>query len=294
MMGWRLDFASSKKILSLAHSNDISFIDTSVSYARGDCHKMISRVLNSLKLRNKFFISTKVGGISDKNGRHFGFSKDNILRQCNLSLRQLNVETIDLLQLHNPACSYLSEEILDSLNELKIQGKIQNYGVCNFQQKHLIEFIACAKKLDMAMPISNQFEYNLLNYHEQTSLIKFLHSKEIQTITWGLLASGLLTEWYLKHSKIKPKSRIESGRELHSKNELLQEETTQETLKKILRVSKELGISAQIFCALWARQTQPKNCLLLGPSSFEQFNEIIQGINKFKGNKIDLSDFKNK
>lgn len=293
-MGWRLDFASSKKIFSLAHSNNIRFIDTSVSYARGDCHKMISRVLSSLKLRNKFFIATKVGGISDKNNQHFGFSKENILRQCDLSLRQLNVETIDLLQLHNPACSYLSEEILHSLNELKIQGKIQNYGLCNFQQKHLIDFIECARKLGMAMPISNQFEYNLLNYHEQAPLIKFLNSRKIKTITWGLLASGLLTEWYIKNSKIKPKSRIESGKELHPKNKLLQRATTQETLRKILRSSKELGISAQIFSVLWAQQTQPKNCLLLGPSSFEQFNELIQGINKFKGNKIDLSNFKNK
>jgi aryl-alcohol dehydrogenase-like predicted oxidoreductase len=292
MMGWRLSFSDSKKIFSLAHSNNITFIDTSISYARGDCHRMIARVLESLKLKNKFYIATKVGGISDKNDRHFGYSKKNILRQCDLSLTQLNIETIDLLQLHAPTCSEMSNEILETLGELKKQGKIQNYGLCNFQKDDLIDFITYAKKKDALMPISNQFEYNLLNYHAQNALISWLHSNKMAIITWGLLAGGILTNWYLENSVIKPNSRIKLGRELQAKSEILQRRTTQEVLKNISRLSKKFSISPQVLSALWAMKTQPKNCMLLGPSSFAQFKELIDGINKFKENKIDFCNLK--
>lgn len=288
MMGWRLSFSESKKIFSLAQSNGIELIDTSVSYARGDCHRIIARVLKDLKLKNKFYIATKIGGISDKNERHFGYSKKNILRQCDLSLAQLNIETIDLLQLHAPSSSKRTDEILETLDELKNQGKIKNYGLCNFQKDNLIDFISSAKKQDFMMPISNQFEYNLLNCHKKNSLISWLHSNKIAAITWGLLAGGILTNWYLENSVIRPNSRIKLGKELQEKSEILQRPATQEILKKISKVSKELSISAPVLSALWAIKTQPKNCLLLGPSSFCQFKELIEGINNFKKNEINL------
>ena len=81
MMGWRLDSRESEKIISLAYDNQILIIDTSVSYSRGYCHKIIGNALSNLKLRNKFFIATKVGGVSNDSDQpqNRGYSKKNII-----------------------------------------------------------------------------------------------------------------------------------------------------------------------------------------------------------------------
>jgi len=290
MMGWRLNSSESEKIISLAYENEILFIDTSVSYSRGYCHEIIGKALLNLKLRNKFFIATKVGGISSDSdtSENRGYSKKNIIRQCELSLSQLNVERINLLQLHHPTNDFSLEEMLEALYLLKSQGKIENYGICNYSEKDTRELLAHVEENNLPLPLTNQFEYNLLNYNEQDSLFKFLDSTSLKTLTWGPLASGLLTDWYLNNEHLRPNSRIELGRENNSKSDVLKKRVTKDMLKKISSYCREFNISAQVFSLLWILNKKPNNTPLLGPSTVDQFNQLVTEINN---NKYKLINF---
>ena len=77
MMGWRTNHAESQKILSSACDFGITLIDTSVSYSRGLSHEIIGESLANLKIRDKFILATKVGGVSDDNDPELyrGYSK---------------------------------------------------------------------------------------------------------------------------------------------------------------------------------------------------------------------------
>ncbi len=290
MMGWRLNSNDSEKIISLAYDNQILIIDTSVSYSRGYCHEIIGRALSNLKLRDKFFIATKVGGISNDSDQpqNKGYSKYNIIRQCELSLTQLNIECIDLLQLHNPTNDFGFQEIFEALNLLKTQGKIKNYGVCNYNIKNTKELLSYISENNFPEPLTTQFEYNLINFLEQSSLFKFLETTNLKTLSWGPLASGLLTDWYLNNTFLKPNSRIEVGRENNSKNIILKKTSTKNILNKISTYCFEFNISAQVFSLLWILKTKPNNSPLIGPSSINQLVQLVKEVNNEKYKNIDF------
>lgn len=291
MMGWRLNNKDSEKIISLAYDNQILMIDTSVSYSRGYCHEIIGSALLNLKLRDKFFIATKVGGVSNDSDKpqYRGYSKNNIIRQCELSLTQLNIECIDLLQLHNPTNDFGFQEILEALNLLKTQGKIKNYGICNYNIKNTKKLLNYISKNSFPEPLTSQFEYNLINFHEQSSLFKFLETTNLKTLTWGPLASGLLTDWYLDKTFLRPNSRIEVGRENNYKNIILKKTSTKNIFNKISAYCFEFNISAQVFSLLWILKTKPNNSPLIGPSSINQFIQLVKEVNNEKYKNIDFS-----
>ena len=290
MMGWRLDSKDSEKIISLAYDNQILKIDTSVSYSRGYCHEIIGRALSNLKLRDKFFIATKVGGVSKDcdQPQNRGYSKYNIIRQCELSLAQLNIESIDLLQLHNPTNDLGLQEMLEALNLLITQGKIKNYGICNYNIKNTKKLLSHISENNFPEPLTTQFEYNLINFPKQRTLFKFLETTNLKTLTWGPLASGLLTDWYLDNTFLKPNSRIEVGRENNSKNIILKKTSTRNILNKIHNYCFEFNISAQVFSLLWILKTKPNNSPLIGPSSVNQFIQLVEGVNNDKYSDIDF------
>ena len=291
MMGWRLDSKESEKIISLAYDNQILMIDTSVSYSRGNCHEIIGKALFNLKLRNNFFIATKVGGVSNDSDppQNRGYSKHNIIRQCELSLTQLKIECIDLLQLHNPTNDFELHEILEALNLLITQGKIKNYGICNYSIENTKGLLSHISGNIFPEPLTSQFEYNLINFREQSSLFKFLESTNLKTLTWGPLASGLLTDWYLDKTYLKPNSRIELGRENNFKNITLNKISTKNILNKISAYCLKLNISAQVFSLLWILKTKPNNSPLIGPSSINQFIQLVKEVNNEKYKNIDFS-----
>jgi aryl-alcohol dehydrogenase-like predicted oxidoreductase len=291
MMGWRLDSKESERIISLAYENQVVMIDTSVSYSRGYCHEIIGKALFNLKLRNKFFIATKVGGISNDSDTsdNRGYSKHNIIRQCELSLAQLNIECIDLLQLHNPTKDFELQEILEALDLLMTQGKIKSYGISNYNLEFTREFLSYVSRNNFPKPLTSQFEYNIINFRDNNSLFDFLESMNLRTLTWGPLASGLLTDWYLDKTYLKPNSRIEVGREKSAKNIILNRIATRNILNKISNYCSELNMPAQVFSLLWILKTKPNNSPLIGPSSTIQFMQLIEGVRGMKYKDIDFS-----
>ena len=94
------------------------------------------------------------------------------------------------------------------------------------------------------------------------------------TITWGPLSGGLLSDWYISHSKIKPGSRIDNSREKNSLKKILIKASTKQKLLLLGQLSKETGISAQILAISWLIYRKPNNCLLIGPSNVQQLTEL--------------------
>ncbi len=293
MMGWRLGPKESEKVLSFAYEHGIVFIDTSVSYSRGLCHEIISKALTNLKLKNQFYVATKVGGISDDSDppEHRGYSKKNIIRQCELSLSQLKLECIDLLQLHTPPDDSQHDDVIESLSILMTQGKIRDYGICNYNEIKLKEFLTYVRENNFPNPLTCQFEYNLLNSIEKAPIFKILDSTSIKSLTWGPLAGGLLTDWYLTNSILMPNSRLDISREREQKNTLLNKPSTRIILKKLETSCSNLKISAQVFSLLWILKKNPNNLPLLGPSSVDQLFELIHGISNLANLDLEYISF---
>jgi aryl-alcohol dehydrogenase-like predicted oxidoreductase len=277
MMGWRISYKNSLDMLALAMDRGINFLDSSVSYARGNCHQILGRSIQSLGARSQVVLASKVGGISREGdpSELVGVNSSNILRQCELSLKQLKTDYIDLLQLHLADDAIPLEDQMGALESLRKKGHIRFYGVCNYSIKQLRELVTIVTRDNYSGFVSHQFSYNLLEQSGRENILEQCESCGIGSIIWGPLASGLLTDNYSNRSTIALGTRIDVGRERNEKLMLLKNPKTQEILRSMARRRMISGATIQQQAVSWLSKNQKITSILIGPSNMQQLLELI-------------------
>ena len=110
-----------------------------------------------------------------------------------VSLRRMDVETLDLLQFH--WWDYHDSNYLDALthlSDLRDEGTIRHLGVTNFDTDHLRRIIDHGVKV-----VSNQVQYSLIDRRPEVQMVQFCQKHDIQLLAYGTLCGGLLSDKYL-------------------------------------------------------------------------------------------------
>ncbi|MXQ55409.1 aldo/keto reductase [Shimazuella alba] len=197
------DETLAKKLLRSAYEDyGITFFDTADVYGQGKGETLLAEALDGLL--DKVVIATKFGyDIFAKRGdRHGGHSelpqywdKESIRKSCEASLKRLNIETIDVYQLHNARMeAIISDEVMETLERLKEEGKIRSYGVAlgpdiGWREEGLATIQK--QKMDMAQIINN-----LIEQDPARDLIKAAELAGTSLIARVPHASGLLDGSY--------------------------------------------------------------------------------------------------
>ena len=151
------------------------FIDTAESY--GTEH-FVGEALKGF--RERVFVATKV---SPQN-----FCRSRLQVSVDSSLQRLGIDTIDLLQLHEPNPAIPIQETMDALADLVDAGKVRFVGVSNFSVAQLEE----ARRALRPYPIvSNQVRYNLIDRTIKKDLLPYCQAHHITVIAYSPLARGL-------------------------------------------------------------------------------------------------------
>jgi aryl-alcohol dehydrogenase-like predicted oxidoreductase len=134
----------------------VTLFDTGSSYAAGQAEPRLGRALRGRDV-SRLVIATKAGSYHAGSGRIArDFSASAIVASAEQSLRNLGLETLPLLQLHGPAITELSDELLRALADLKARGVVQALGVNSFDPP-VIEHVIGLSDFDAVM-----IDYNVL------------------------------------------------------------------------------------------------------------------------------------
>lgn len=120
----------SKAAIRLALKQGINFFDTSNIYGDGHSEELIGEVMHQDNCRNKVIIATK-GGFSrhlPKQTEIIDLSRQNLRKSLAGSLQRLKTDCVDLFQLHSPPIEIVNEEVVNTLQELKKEGLIKDFG----------------------------------------------------------------------------------------------------------------------------------------------------------------------
>ncbi|HEX8995143.1 MAG TPA: aldo/keto reductase [Ktedonobacterales bacterium] len=164
----------------------VNWIDTAAVYGLGRSEEVVGRALQGMT--NRPYIFTKCSMIWDEQ-RKVGHSlkKESVKREAEASLRRLQVEAIDLYQIHWPNPEAEIEEGWAAMAELQREGKVRFIGVSNFN----VEQMQRAQKI---APITSlQPPYSLLEREIETEVLPFAQRNQIGVIAYSPMASGLLT-----------------------------------------------------------------------------------------------------
>ena len=172
-------------ILNSAIDNGINFIDTADVYSDGESEKAVGRLVRSRKER--IYVATKCGRQLNP---HIDKSyQPNVLRKfVEDSLKNMGLETLDLIQLHCPPTeTYYRPEIFDLFNTLKKEGKILNLGVSVEKVDEAL------KAIEYENVTTVQIIFNMLRQRPSEKFFAEAAKKNIGILARVPLASGLLS-----------------------------------------------------------------------------------------------------
>ena len=130
MGGLQQDAASA--LVRQAFDAGVNFIDTANVYSLGDSERLLGQAVRDLGLpRDELVIATKSTGIMNETPNGRGQSRYHIMNEVDASLRRLQLDHIDLYQLHGFDPLTPLEESLGALNDLVRSGKVRYIGLCN-------------------------------------------------------------------------------------------------------------------------------------------------------------------
>ncbi|WP_291052339.1 MULTISPECIES: aldo/keto reductase [unclassified Empedobacter] len=194
--------------------NGVTTLDTAPFYGFGLSEKMIGEAIKGYD-RTKIQLLTKFGLVwdgSNKGKGEFFFdaeengkaipvykysSKESVIKEVEDSLRRLQTDYIDLLQIHWPDTTTPISETMEALEILIQQGKIRAAGVSNYSVDQVEE---ARKTLNSA---SNQVGYSMLNRGVEQDLVPYALDNDLGIIVYSPMERGLLTGKYFKDGKLK-------------------------------------------------------------------------------------------
>lgn len=175
---------------AIRHARDlgVNFFDTAQAYGFGKSEAVLGRALrNELKRdRDSLVVATK-GGINPGGDRPRNAGRDFLRKGVEESLRALDLDHIDLYQVHWPDENTPAEETAGALQELVDEGKIRHAGVSNYNAEQMAAF-------DRTRPVETlQPPYHLFRRGIEQEVLPYTREHDIGVLVYSPLASGLLT-----------------------------------------------------------------------------------------------------
>ncbi len=189
--GWAFGWGTQDDQESIAAINralelGVNWIDTAAIYGLGHSEEIVAKALKGQS--NRPYIFTKCSLLWDEK-RKIGNSlkADSVRREVEASLRRLDIETIDLYQIHWPNPDSEIEEGWTTLAKLKDEGKVRYIGVSNFNVEQL------QRAQEIAPVTSLQPPYSLVKPNVENEILPFCQENNIGVIVYSPMQSGLLT-----------------------------------------------------------------------------------------------------
>jgi aryl-alcohol dehydrogenase-like predicted oxidoreductase len=187
----------------------INFIDTANIYSEGLSEKMTGQSIRDLGLnRDDLVIATKVRGAMGTGPNHSGLSRKHILQQADESLKRLNMNYIDLYQIHGFDPITPLEETLDALDSLVKSGKVRYIGCSNLAAWHIMKALGISAQQHLSKFVSLQAYYTIAGRDLERELVPMLLDQKIGLMVWSPLAGGFLSGKYSRNAATEEGRRV--------------------------------------------------------------------------------------
>jgi 1-deoxyxylulose-5-phosphate synthase len=189
---WVLDEDTAEPIVKAAVDGGITFFDTADVYSAGASEVATGRLLAKYFSRDQVVVATKVHGVMGPGENERGLSRKHILSGIDASLRRLNMDYVDLYQIHRWDDHTPIEETMQALDDVVRVGKARYIGASSMfaWQFAKAQFTADARGWTRFSSMQNH--YNLLYREEEREMIPQCIDQGVGVIPWSPLARGVL------------------------------------------------------------------------------------------------------
>jgi aryl-alcohol dehydrogenase-like predicted oxidoreductase len=192
-----LEQSDAERLVGQAIDAGINFIDTADVYSAGLSEQVTGQALKNLKIpRENVVVATKVFGETAPGVNTRGLSRSHIVDGVKASLKRLQLDHIDLYQVHGFDPATPIEETLRALDQLVRHGHVRYVGVSNWAAWQIAKALGISERLGLARFESLQAYYTVASRDLERELVPMLESEGVGLMVWSPLAGGLLSGKY--------------------------------------------------------------------------------------------------
>ena len=264
--GGAIESARAESCVEKAFDVGINFIDTANVYAGGKAEAFLGEVLAS-RPRDSYVLATKVFFQMPNGDR--GLSREQILKNIDLSLARLRTDYVDLYQCHRYDWSTPLEETMDALSEVVRSGKARYLGFSEWP----VEQISEAMEMDgVERFVSSQPQYSMIWRGPERDVIPYSSRNGISQIVWSPLYQGILTGKY-KPGQAPPAGSRATDDKQNSFMDAAENDELLERVQQLKSVADDLGVSLAQLALAWILREPNVASAIIGASRPEQVEE---------------------
>ncbi|MDZ4307458.1 aldo/keto reductase [Allopontixanthobacter sp.] len=197
-----LDPAGSNELIKAAVDAGINFIDTANVYSGGLSERITGQALRDLGIARKdVIIATKAMGAMGKGVNDSGTSRYHLMNEIDASLERLQLDHVDLYQIHGWDPATPMEETLRALDDIVRSGRARYIGVSNWAAWQIAKALGISEHRGLEKFASLQAYYSLAGRDLEREIIPMLNSEGLGLMVWSPLAGGFLSGKFTRDSE---------------------------------------------------------------------------------------------
>ena len=267
----KLSASEAEALIGTALDAGVNFIDTADIYSEGESEKHVGAALASLgRPRDQIIVATKVRGRTGPGPNQVGLSRGHIMASIDASLKRLNLDFIDLYQIHGVDLQTPIEETMRALDDVVRAGKARSIGFCNLPAWVAMKMLAYADAHGLSRFVSAQMYYSIAGRDIEREVVPLARDQGLAILPWSPLAGGLLSG---KFDLEKPGP--EGARRTTFDFPPVDRERAKTALKAMRVVSGATGVSVARVALAWLLTRPFVTSVIIGAKTREQLMDNL-------------------
>ena len=272
---WILDEENAKPFIERALDAGINSFDTADVYSLGESEKITGNLLRHFGVkRENVVVATKVHGQMSDDVNDKGLSRKHILDSIDRSLKRLQMDYVDLYQIHRWDYETPIEETLEALNDIVRAGKARYIGASSMYAWQFARALHTSEKHGWTRFVSMQNHYNLAYREEEREMIPLCVDQGIGLIPWSPMARGFFAG---------NRKRGGGGETVRANsdpfgNSLYFRDEDFVVADRVTEIARERGVTGSQIALAWILHKPYIHCPIVGATKMDHLDQAIAAL----------------
>ncbi len=261
-----------ERLVGRAIDSGINFFDTADVYSEGLSEQITGQALRNLKIpREQVVLATKAFGQMGPGHNQRGASRAHLVEAVKASLKRLQMDHIDLYQIHGFDPVTPIEETMRALDTLVQHGHVRYVGVSNWAAWQIMKALGIAERHGLARFESLQAYYTLAGRDLEREIVPMLRSEGVGLLVWSPLAGGLLSGKYARDD-----DKPADGRRAQFDFPPVDRPRAFDCIDAMRPIAEAHGVSVAQIALAWLLHRRVVTSVIVGAKKLEQLDDNIK------------------
>ena len=265
-----LDQGAAERLVGRAIDSGVNFFDTADVYAEGLSEQITGQALRNLKVpRESVVVATKGYGTTGPGMNERGLSRAHLIDACKASLKRLQLDHVDLYQVHGFDPATPIEETMRALDTLVQHGHVRYVGVSNWAAWQIAKALGISERHGLARFETLQAYYSIAGRDLEREIVPMLRSEHVGLMVWSPLAGGLLSGKYVRDQK------ANDGRRVAFDFPPVDQDRAYDCIDAMRPMAEARGVSVARIALAWLLHRKVVSSVIVGAKTAEQLDDNI-------------------